>query len=250
MLKRRIIPCLDIQDGRTVKGINFVDIQDAGDPIELAKNYVAQGADELVFLDITATIENRATLVELVREIGKVINIPFTVGGGINSLDDAARLINAGADKISINSSAVKNPGLIKEIVDKFGSQCVVVAIDTKFIDKEWVVFVHGGRTITSLKTLDWVKQVEAMGAGEILLTSMNNDGTKNGFAIDITNQVNESIGIPVIASGGAGSKKHFLDLFKTNISGGLAASVFHYGEIPIPDLKKYLTTQNISIRK
>jgi cyclase len=250
MLKRRIIPCLDIQDGRTVKGINFVDIQDAGDPIELAKNYVAQGADELVFLDITATIENRATLVELVREIGKVINIPFTVGGGINSLDDAARLINAGADKISINSSAVKNPGLIKEIVDKFGSQCVVVAIDTKFIDKEWVVFVHGGRTITSLKTLDWVKQVEAMGAGEILLTSMNNDGTKNGFAIDITNQVNESIGIPVIASGGAGSKKHFLDLFKTNISGGLAASVFHYDEIPIPDLKKYLTAQNISIRK
>ena len=250
MLKRRIIPCLDIQDGRTVKGINFVDIQDAGDPIELAKNYVAQGADELVFLDITATIENRATLVELVREIGKVINIPFTVGGGINSLDDAARLINAGADKISINSSAVKNPGLIKEIVDKFGSQCVVVAIDTKFIDKEWVVFVHGGRTITSLKTLDWVKQVEAMGAGEILLTSMNNDGTKNGFAIDITNQVNESIGIPVIASGGAGSKKHFSDLFKTNISGGLAASVFHYGEIPIPDLKKYLKAQNISIRK
>jgi cyclase len=250
MLKRRIIPCLDIQDGRTVKGVNFVDIQDAGDPIELAKNYVAQGADELVFLDITATIENRATLVELVREIGKVINIPFTVGGGINSLEDAARLINAGADKISINSSAVKNPGLIKEIVDKFGSQCVVVAIDTKFIDKEWVVFVHGGRTITSLKTLDWVKQVEAMGAGEILLTSMNNDGTKNGFAIDITNQVNESIGIPVIASGGAGSKKHFLDLFKTNISGGLAASVFHYDEIPIPDLKKYLTAQNISIRK
>ena len=250
MLKRRIIPCLDIQDGRTVKGINFVDIQDAGDPIELAKNYVAQGADELVFLDITATIENRATLVELVREIGKVINIPFTVGGGINSLDDAARLINAGADKISINSSAVKNPGLIKEIVDKFGSQCVVVAIDTKFIDKEWVVFVHGGRTITSLKTLDWVKQVESMGAFEILLTSMNNDGTKNGFAIDITTRVNESLGLPVIASGGAGSKKHFSDLFKTNISGALAASVFHYGEIPIPDLKEYLKNQNISIRK
>ena len=250
MLKRRIIPCLDIQDGRTVKGINFVDIQDAGDPIELAKSYVKQGADELIFLDITATIENRETLIELVREIGKVINIPFTVGGGINSLEDAAKLITAGADKISINSSAVKNPDLIKNIVDKFGSQCVVVAIDTKFIDDEWIVFVHGGRTITELKTLDWVKQVEALGAGEILLTSMNNDGTKNGFAIDITNQVNESICIPVIASGGAGSKEHFSDLFKTNISAGLAASIFHYGEIPIPELKEYLIKQNLSIRK
>ena len=250
MLKRRIIPCLDIQDGRTVKGINFVDIQDAGDLIELAKSYVSQGADELVFLDITATIENRATLIELVREIAKEINIPFIVGGGINSLEDAAKLITAGADKISINSSAVKNPNLIKEIVDKFGSQCVVVAIDTKFIDNEWIVFVHGGRTITELKTLDWVKQVEALGAGEILLTSMNNDGTKNGFAIDITNEVSESINIPVIASGGAGSKEHFLDLFKTNINAGLAASIFHYGEIPIPELKEYLIKQNISIRK
>ncbi len=250
MLKRRIIPCLDIQDGRTVKGINFVDIQDAGDPIELAKSYVKQGADELVFLDITATIENRATLIELVRDIGKVINIPFTVGGGINSLEDAAKLITAGADKISINSSAVKNPNLIKEVVDKFGSQCVVVAIDTKFIDDEWIVYVHGGRTITELKTLDWVKQVEALGAGEILLTSMNNDGTKNGFAIDITNEVSESIKIPVIASGGAGSKEHFLDLFRTNISAGLAASIFHYGEIPIPELKEFLINQNISIRK
>jgi cyclase len=250
MLKRRIIPCLDIQDGRTVKGINFVDIQDAGDPIELAKSYVKQGADELVFLDITATIENRATLIELVRDIGEVINIPFTVGGGINSLEDAAKLITAGADKVSINSSAVKNPALIKEIVDKFGSQCVVVAVDTKFVDNEWVVFVHGGRTITELKTLDWVKQVEALGAGEILLTSMNNDGTKNGFAIDITNKVSESISIPVIASGGAGSKEHFSDLFNTNISAGLAASIFHYGEIPIPELKEYLINQNISIRK
>jgi cyclase len=250
MLKRRIIPCLDIQDGRTVKGINFVNIQDAGDPIELAENYVKQGADELVFLDITATIENRATLIELVRDVAKVINIPFTVGGGINSLEDAAKLITAGADKISINSSAVKNPNLIKEIVDKFGSQCVVVAIDTKFIDNEWIVFVHGGRTITELKTLDWVKQVEALGAGEILLTSMNNDGTKNGFAIDITNEVSESINIPVIASGGAGSKEHFLDLFETSISAGLAASIFHYGEIQIPELKEYLISQNISIRK
>ena len=241
---------MDIQDGRTVKGINFVDIQDAGDPIELAKSYVKQGADELVFLDITATIENRATLIELVRDIGKVINIPFTVGGGINSLEDAAKLITAGADKISINSSAVKNPNLIKEVVDKFGSQCVVVAIDTKFIDDEWIVYVHGGRTITELKTLDWVKQVEALGAGEILLTSMNNDGTKNGFAIDITNEVSESIKIPVIASGGAGSKEHFLDLFRTNISAGLAASIFHYGEIPIPELKEFLINQNISIRK
>ncbi|MFT4643047.1 MAG: cyclase [Candidatus Azotimanducaceae bacterium] len=251
MLKKRIIPCLDIKDGRTVKGINFVDIQDAGDPIELAKTYVQQGADELVFLDITATIEKRATLIELVEKIAQEINIPFTVGGGINSLEDAARLIKAGADKVSVNSSAVKNPKLIKEIADKFGSQCVVVAIDTKLIEKDWMVFVHGGRTITPLKTLEWVKEVEGLGAGEILLTSMNNDGTKSGFALDITSSVSNSINIPVIASGGAGSKDHFVDLFKnTTISAGLAASIFHYGEIPIPELKEYLIAQNIPIRK
>ena len=251
MLKKRIIPCLDIKDGRTVKGINFVDIQDAGDPIELAKTYVQQGADELVFLDITATIEKRATLLELVEKIAQEINIPFTVGGGINSLEDAARLIKAGADKVSVNSSAVKNPKLIKEIADKFGSQCVVVAIDTKLIEKDWMVFVHGGRTITPLKILEWVKEVEGLGAGEILLTSMNNDGTKSGFALDITSKVSNSINIPVIASGGAGSKDHFVDLFKnTTISAGLAASIFHYSEIPIPELKEYLIAQNIPIRK
>ena len=250
MLKKRIIPCLDIKDGRTVKGINFVDIIDAGDPIELAKNYVTQGADELVFLDITATIENRKTLITLVKRIAKEINIPFTVGGGINSITDVSELIRAGADKVSVNSSAVKNPKLITEIANEFGSQCVVVAIDTKYIDDEWMVFVHGGRTATRLKTLYWVKQVEAFGAGEILLTSMNNDGTKSGFALDITGAVSKTVNIPVIASGGAGTKAHFKTLFEsTEASAGLAASIFHYGEIPIPELKEYLQKENIAIR-
>ena len=249
MLKKRIIPCLDIKNGRTVKGVNFIDIQDAGDPIELAKGYVQQGADELVFLDITATIENRSTLIDLVRKIGREINIPFTVGGGINSLEDASKLITAGADKISVNSSAVKNPKLIKEIASKFGSQCVVVAIDTKLIDDEWIVFTKGGRDQTELKTLDWIKEAELLGAGEILLTSMNHDGTKGGFAIEITEQANNLVKIPIIASGGAGAKEHFSDLFQTGISAGLAASIFHFGEISIPSLKKYLTEQNISIR-
>jgi imidazole glycerol-phosphate synthase subunit HisF len=250
MLKKRIIPCLDIKDGRTVKGINFVGIRDAGDPIELAKKYAEQGADELVFLDITATIENRETLADLVKEIAQEINIPFTVGGGINSVKDVSRLIKAGADKVSINSSAVKNPELITEIAQEFGSQCMVVAIDTKFIDNEWMVFVSGGRTATGLKTLEWVKEVEKRGAGEILLTSMNNDGTKSGFAIDITSEVSELVNIPVIASGGAGCKDHFKELFKdSKISAGLAASIFHYGEIPIPELKNYLKEQEIAIR-
>lgn len=250
MLKKRIIPCLDIKDGRTVKGVNFVDIQDAGDPIELAKKYVEQGADELVFLDITATVENRKTLVELVTHIAEEINIPFTVGGGINTVEDVSNLIKAGADKVSINSSAVKRSELIREIAKEFGSQCVVVAVDTKFEDSEWKVFVQGGRTPTPLKTLDWVKQVEKLGAGEILLTSMNNDGTKSGFALDITSQVAEAVNIPVIASGGAGSKQDFKDVFEqTKATGGLAASIFHYGEIPIPELKYYLRTENIAIR-
>ncbi len=250
MLKKRIIPCLDIKDGRTVKGINFVEIKDAGDPIELAKKYVEQGADELVFLDITATIENRETLVDLVKEVAQEINIPFTVGGGINSVKDVSRLIKAGADKVSINSSAVKTPELITEIAQEFGSQCMVVAIDTKFIDNEWMVFVSGGRTETGLKILEWVKEVEKRGAGEILLTSMNNDGTKSGFAIDITSEVSELVNIPVIASGGAGCKDHFGELFKfSKISAGLAASIFHYGEIPIPELKNYLKEHNIAIR-
>ena len=250
MLKKRIIPCLDIKDGRTVKGVNFLNIRDAGDPIELAKHYVRDGADELVFLDITATIEKRKTLSELVSKIAKEINIPFTVGGGINSLEDAQAVIKAVADKVSINSSAVKNPNLISEIANQFGSQCVVVAIDTKFEDNEWTVFINGGNVSTSIKTLHWAKQAEQLGAGEILLTSMNNDGTKNGFAIDIIDEVSLALNIPIIASGGAGKKEHFNEVFeRTNASGALAASIFHFGEIPIPELKNYLKTKHIQIR-
>ncbi len=250
MLKKRIIPCLDIKDGRTVKGINFVDIKDAGDPIELAKKYIVEGADELVFLDITATNEKRKTLAALVEKIAKEINIPFTVGGGINTVEDAATIIKAGADKISINSAAVKNPSLIKEIADRFGSQAVVVAVDTKFENNDWFVYVNGGKVATGITTIDWVKQAEQLGAGEILLTSMNNDGTKQGFAIDITNAVSTSINIPVIASGGAGTAAHFKEVFQqTKATGALAASIFHFGEIPIPVLKQYLKEQNIIIR-
>lgn len=250
MLKKRIIPCLDIKDGRTVKGVNFVALRDAGDPIELAKRYVCEGADELVFLDITATIEKRKTLSELVRKIAKEINIPFTVGGGIYSLEDAQAVIRAGADKVSINSAAVKNPLLITEIADEFGSQCVVVAIDTKFDNNEWTVFVIGGKIPTTLKTMDWAKQIEQLGAGEILLTSMNNDGTKTGFAISILDQISKAINIPVIASCGAGTIEHFKEVFeKTKVSAALAASIFHFGMVSIPELKSYLKTQNISIR-
>lgn len=250
MLKKRIIPCLDIKDGRTVKGINFLEIRDAGDPVELAKRYVEEGADELVFLDITATVENRKTLVELVYKIAQEINIPFTVGGGINSIEDVSMIIKAGADKVSVNSSAVKNSELITEIATQYGSQCVVVAIDTKFEDDEWTVFVHGGRTPTGLNTIEWSKEVEGLGAGEILLTSMNNDGTKSGFAMDITDAVSKAVNIPVIASGGAGKKKHFEDLFEnTTASAGLAASIFHYNQIPIPELKEYLQNKNIPVR-
>ncbi|ALU75093.1 imidazole glycerol phosphate synthase cyclase subunit [Tenacibaculum dicentrarchi] len=250
MLKKRIIPCLDIKNGRTVKGVNFVDIKDAGDPIELAKQYVKDGADELVFLDITATLENRKTLVDLVEQIAQEINIPFTVGGGISSVDDALALIKAGADKVSINSSAVKNPQLITDLKNRFGSQFVVVAIDTKFIDNQWKVFTKGGTHETELETVSWVKEVEKLGAGEILLTSMNNDGTKAGFALDITNSVSKAVNIPVIASGGAGKEVHFKDVFtKTQASAGLAASIFHFAEIPIPKLKKYLKEQNIAVR-
>lgn len=250
MLKKRIIPCLDIKDGRTVKGVNFLDIRDAGDAIDLAKKYVRESADELVFLDITATEEKRKTLSALVEKIAKEINIPFTVGGGINSLEDVSAIIKAGADKVSINSSAVKRPGLISEMAEQYGSQCVVVAIDTKFENNEWMVYVNGGKTPTPLKTLDWAKQVEKLGAGEILLTSMNNDGTKNGFAVDITNEISEAVNIPVIASGGAGTKVHFKEIFeKTKASGALAASIFHFGEISISELKDYLKTKNISVR-
>ena len=250
MLKKRIIPCLDIQNGRTVKGIYFENMRDAGDPVELAKNYVSQGADELVFLDITATIENRKTLIELVKKISKEINIPFTVGGGISTLEDVKSLIHAGADKISINSAAVKQPELISQIANEFGSQCVVLAIDTKCVDDNWKVFVNGGRTATSLLTVEWAKKAEQLGAGEILLTSMNNDGAKSGFAIDILHDVAEAVNIPVIASGGAGIKEHFKEVFeKTRAGAALAATIFHFGELTIPDLKKYLKTQNILMR-
>lgn len=250
MLKKRIIPCLDIKDNRTVKGINFENIIDAGDPIELAKRYVNEGADELVFLDITATQEKRKTLTELVRKIAAEINIPFTVGGGINSLEDAKAIIESGADKISVNSSAILNPELISEIANQYGNQCVVVAIDTKFVNDEWMVFRSGGKIATGLKAVDWAKKAADLGAGEILLTSMNNDGTKAGFACDITNQISKTVSIPVIASGGAGTREHFADVFtETKATGALAASVFHFGHIPIPELKNYLKTKNIPIR-
>lgn len=250
MLKKRIIPCLDIQNGRTVKGVNFVGIQDAGDPIGLAKKYVSEGADELVFLDITATTEKRGTLVELVEKISQEIDIPFTVGGGINSVGDVAKIIAAGADKVSINSAAVKRPNLIKEIADCFGSQCLVLAIDTKYTNNEWKVFVNGGRTATDLNTVQWSKTAVELGVGEILLTSMNNDGTKKGFALNIVDAVCEAVNVPVIASGGAGSKEDFKILFNTTkATAGLAASIFHYGEIPIPELKDYLKNNKIPVR-
>jgi len=249
-LKKRIIPCLDIKNGETVKGVNFVDIRSAGDPIELAKRYVKEGADELVFLDITATIEGRKTFAELVQRISAEINIPFTVGGGISTIEDAKALLNAGADKISVNSAAVRNPKLIKEIVDEFGSQFLVVAIDAGLVDDEWTVFVKGGREATERHVVEWAKQVESLGAGEILLTSMQHDGTKKGFAIELTHALTELLTIPVIASGGAGSKEHFTEVFKkTGATGALAASVFHFGEIPIPELKMHLKEQKLEIR-
>jgi len=250
MLKRRIIPCLDIRNGRTVKGVNFEDLKDAGDPVELARLYASQGADELVFLDITATIENRNTLVSLVERIASCINIPFTVGGGVHTIKDVGELLNAGADKITVNSAAVKKPELISEIASEFGSQCVVVAIDTNYIENEWKVFINGGRIPVELKTIEWAEMCEKLGAGEILLTSMRNDGTKEGFSIEITSEVSSRINIPVIASGGAGRKEHFRDVFfNTSCSAALAASIFHYKETNIMDLKKYLKNENIAVR-
>lgn len=251
MLCKRIIPCLDIKDGRTVKGINFESIRDAGDPVELAKLYSEQGADELVFLDITATVEKRKTLVELVKRIASEINIPFTVGGGISTVEDVALLLQNGADKVSVNTAAFKHPQLIKELSDAFGSQCVVLAIDTKKeADAEWYVYLNGGRTKTETKAIDWANEAVALGAGEILLTSMNNDGTKNGFAMDITAILSNSLAVPVIASGGAGTMEHFKEVFENaNADAALAASIFHYSEINISDLKKYLHLQNIPVR-
>ncbi|MEI8135984.1 MAG: imidazole glycerol phosphate synthase subunit HisF [Bacteroidota bacterium] len=250
MLAKRIIPCLDIKDGRTVKGVNFENIRDAGDPVELAIKYAAQGADELVFLDITATNEKRKTLTELVTRVAKKINIPFTVGGGINSIEDVLALLNAGADKISVNSAAIKNPQLIKELADRFGSQCIVLAIDTKFENNQWWVYLNGGRVKTELTALQWAKKAAELGAGEILLTSMNSDGTKSGFSIDITSQISKAINIPVIASGGAGTMEHFKDVFILgSADAALAASIFHFNEIEVIELKKYLKTNNIEIR-
>lgn len=250
MLTKRIIPCLDIKDGRTVKGVNFVDLRDAGDPVDLAAAYVEQGADELVFLDITATVEKRKTLAELVRRIAATINIPFTVGGGISSIADADLLLSAGADKVSINSSAVKRPELINELAENFGSQFVVVAIDTKKHESGWKVYVKGGREETPLYTIPWAEEVQARGAGEILLTSMDNDGTKGGFALDITGHLAQNLSIPVIASGGAGNIEHFIDVFDiAKADAALAASIFHFGEVPIPELKKALRDKNISVR-
>ncbi len=250
MLKRRIIPCLDIREGRTVKGIRFVNIVDAGDPVELAGIYARKGADELVFLDITATIENRQTLIGLVERIAAEINIPFTVGGGINSIEDVGSLLKAGADKITINSAAVRRPELIKDIASEFGSQCVVVAIDTNLVNDEWKVYVDGGRTPVNLNTIEWSLRATELGAGEILLTSMKNDGTKAGFSCDITAEVSRQVNIPVIASGGAGKMKHFREVFlKTGCSAALAASIFHFGEIDIKGLKEYLKNEQIEIR-
>lgn len=250
MLTKRIIPCLDIKDGRTVKGVNFENIIDAGDPVELAVRYCSEGADELVFLDITATNEKRKTLSELVTRIAQNINIPFTVGGGISSVEDVSALLNAGADKISVNTSAFKNPQLIKDLSSRFGSQCVVLAIDTKFENGDWFVYLNGGKVRTEKRALDWAKEGVSLGAGEILLTSMNNDGTKNGFANDITKLISETINVPVIASGGAGSIQHFTDAFTIGkADAALAASVFHFNEIKIQDLKKELRNKTIDVR-
>lgn len=250
MLKKRIIPCLDIKNGRTVKGINFVELRDAGDPVELACRYEEEGADELVFLDISATDERRATLLPLVERIAHEVSIPFTVGGGISSVGDVSKILQAGADKVTINSAAVYRPDLISELSKEFGSQCIVVSLDSKSLEDDWYIFTHGGKQITEKRTLYWAKEVVERGAGELLLTSMDRDGTKIGFDLPITQKVCDMISVPVVASGGAGTKEHFKEVFeKTSATGGLAASIFHFGEIPIPELKDYLKQQNIPIR-
>ncbi|WP_448519858.1 imidazole glycerol phosphate synthase subunit HisF [Rhodoflexus sp.] len=250
MLTKRIIPCLDIKDGKTVKGINFINLVDAGDPVEQAYYYAQAGADELVFLDITATIEGRKTLIALVRKIAREINIPFTVGGGINSVADVDALLKAGADKISINSSAVRQPELISQIALEFGSQCVVVAIDSRNIEGQSIVHTHGGQTPTALKTLEWAKEAQERGAGEILLTSMDHDGTKSGFAKQLTGQMSHLLSIPVIASGGAGTMEHFAEIFEQDdAAAALAASIFHFREVDITELKYFLLQRGFPIR-
>ncbi|WP_282042580.1 imidazole glycerol phosphate synthase subunit HisF [Winogradskyella flava] len=250
MLTKRIVPCLDIKDGRTVKGVNFVDLRDAGDPVVLARQYAELGADELVFLDISATQEKRKTMHDMVLKVAEQVNIPFTVGGGISSVEDVNDLLYCGADKVSINSSAVKRPELINELSERFGSQCVVVAIDAKKIGEEWFVHLAGGTIPTTIKLFEWAKEVEERGAGEILFTSMNHDGTKAGFANEALAKLSELVNIPIIASGGAGTIQHFVDAFKIGkADAALAASVFHFGEIPILELKNQLRKQGIEIR-
>jgi imidazole glycerol-phosphate synthase subunit HisF len=250
MLTKRIIPCLDVKDGKTVKGVNFENLRDAGDPVELGRLYAEQGADELVFLDISATLEKRKTLTELVTKVAREINIPFTVGGGISSIEDVSALLNAGADKVSINSSAVNDPDLVNRLALEFGSQCIVVAIDTKMYNGEPRVHTHGGKKPTDINTYSWAKEVEDRGAGEILLTSMDHDGTKAGFANEITRRISQVASIPVIASGGAGTMEHFAETFtKGKADAALAASIFHFKEIGIPELKSYLKSKGIDIR-
>lgn len=250
MLAKRIIPCLDVRDGMTVKGVNFVNIKEVGDAVELGAEYAKQGADELVFLDITASHEGRKTFVELVKRIAHNLNIPFTVGGGINEISDIDALLSAGADKVSINSAAIRNPDLIDQMAKNFGSQFVVVAIDAKYDQGEWISYVNGGRIPTDKELFSWAKEAEDRGAGEILFTSMNHDGTKNGFACDALAQMSENLSIPIIASGGAGSMEHYADVFtKGKADAGLAASIFHFKEISVPQLKEYLHEQGIPVR-
>lgn len=250
MHTKRIIPCLDIKEGRTVKGINFGQLRDAGDPVELAKIYSDQGADELVFLDITATLEKRKTILELVHRVAAEINIPFTVGGGISRMDDVSALLSRGADKVSINSAAVTNPDLIDELAREFGSQCIVVAIDSRHVADKHIVHTHGGSKPTKLETHLWAKEIQERGGGEILLTSMDHDGTKAGFANQLTSLISTTLTIPVIASGGAGNMDHFIDVFvEGNADAALAASIFHFGEVPLPALKAHLHQYGIPIR-
>lgn len=250
MLAKRIIPCLDVKDGKTVKGVNFVNFRDAGDPVELGQKYSRDGADELVYLDITASHDGRKTFIDLVRRVAANINIPFTVGGGINQVDDVEKLLNAGADKISINSAAIKNPYLIDEIAKRFGSQVCVVAIDVKLEKGEWTCFLNGGRIPTDRKLMEWAHEAQERGAGEILFTSMNHDGVKTGFACDALHALHEQLSIPVIASGGAGEMSHFYDVFSSGkADAALAASIFHFNEIEIPELKHYLRERNINVR-
>jgi len=251
MLAKRIVPCLDIKDGRVVKGVNFINLKDAGDPVEIAKGYSDLGADEIVFLDITASHENRDTIIDVVKKTAEVVFVPLTVGGGIRTLDDMKKILDAGADKVSINSSAVKNPNLIKEGALKYGSQCIVVAIDAKWNSRFYEVYLNGGRIPTGIDAIKWAKQAEELGAGELLVTSMDTDGAKSGFELNLTKKIADNVNIPVIASGGAGKMEHFYDVFeKAGADAALAASIFHYKEIEIKALKEYLNGKGVCVRK